>query len=76
MNIAVIHVRLPESGDISDVEIELNEFQVQMVIDNLPTYQFGKSMVNDITLTEMKENEKADISMVTLSVFYVIIETV
>ena len=76
MNIAVIHVRLPESGDIFDVEIELNEFQVQMVIYNLPTYQFEKSMVNDITLTEMKENEKADISMVTLSVFYVIIETV
>ena len=31
---AVIHVRLPESGNIHDVEIELNEFQVQMVIDN------------------------------------------
>lgn len=26
---AVIHVRLPRSGDIHDVEIELNEFQVQ-----------------------------------------------
>ena len=26
---AVIHVRLPQSGNIHDVEIELNEFQVQ-----------------------------------------------
>ncbi|CCY54019.1 putative type IV conjugative transfer system protein TraL [Coprococcus sp. CAG:782] len=36
---AVIHVRLPRSGNIYDVEIELNEFQVQMAIDKLSTYK-------------------------------------
>lgn len=54
---AVIHVRLPESGNIFDVEIELNEFQVQMAIDNLPTYLLGEGMENDVLFTEKKENE-------------------
>ena len=53
---AVIHVRLPRSGEIHDVEIELNEFQVQMVIDKLGTYVLGE-MKEGISLTEDKENE-------------------
>jgi hypothetical protein len=36
---AVIHVRLPQSGNIHHVEIELNEFQVQMAIDKLYEYE-------------------------------------
>ena len=36
---AVIQVRLPQSGQIQNVEIELNEFQVQMAIDNLQSYK-------------------------------------
>ena len=36
---AVIQVKLPESGQLHHVEIELNEFQVQMVIDNFVKYK-------------------------------------
>lgn len=56
-NYAVIHVRLPESGKITDVEIELNEFQVQMVIDNLMTYKLGENLKEELSLAEDKENE-------------------
>ena len=55
-NYAVIHVRLPESGGLHDVEIELNEFQVQMVIDNLMRYKPRKSSNKDISMVEKKEN--------------------
>lgn len=54
---AVIHVRLPQSGTIQDVEIELNEFQVQMAIDKLPTYTLGKELCGTLTVGEQKENE-------------------
>lgn len=54
---AVIHVRLPESGQPHDVEIELNEFQVQMVIDNLMTYKPGERLKEELSLTEDKEND-------------------
>lgn len=54
---AVIHVRLPESGNIHDVEIELNEFQVQMVIDDLHLYKQGNELQTDINLEESKYNE-------------------
>lgn len=39
---AVIHVRLPRSGDIYDVEIELNEFQVQWQSISYPSIKLVK----------------------------------
>ena len=54
---AVVHVRLPKSGQIHLVEIELNEFEVQMVIDNFMKYKLGESLVSGIHLTEAKSNE-------------------
>ena len=54
---AVIHVRLPRSGNIHDVEIELNEFQVQMAIDKLSTYKIGEDLVENLLVNEHKENE-------------------
>ena len=54
---AVIHVRLPRSGNIYDVEIELNEFQVQMAIDKLSTYKIGEDLTGNISVNEHKENE-------------------
>ena len=54
---AVIHVRLPQSGNIHDVEIELNEFQVQMAIDKLPTYKIGENLMENLSVNEHKENE-------------------
>ena len=36
----VIHTRLPESGDMAKVEIELNEYQVQMVIDEFQKIKY------------------------------------
>ena len=56
-NFAVIHVRLPRSGNIYDVEIELNEFQVQMAIDKLSTYKIGEDLTGNISVNEHKENE-------------------
>ena len=55
---AVIHVRLPNSGRMHDVEIELNEFQVQMVIDNLSTYKYkvDNTSNGEITFIEDKTN--------------------
>ncbi len=38
-HIALIHVHLPEGNFTQNIEIELNEFQVQMVIDNLRKYK-------------------------------------
>lgn len=52
-----IHVRLPKSGMIHDVEIELNEFQVQMAIDKLSTYKLGEELHETISVNEHKENE-------------------
>lgn len=57
LHFAVIHVRLPQSGNIHDVEIELNEFQVQMVIDNLPTYKIGEDLIENLSVNAHKENE-------------------
>ena len=54
---AVIHVRLPKSRNIHDVEIELNEFQVQMAIDKLFTYKIGEDLVENLSVNEHKENE-------------------
>lgn len=54
---AVIHVRLPRSGKIHDVEIELNEFQVQMAIDKLSTYKIGEDLRENLSVNEHKENE-------------------
>lgn len=54
---AVIHVRLPKSGDIYDVEIELNEFQVQMAIDKLSVYKIGEDLMENLSVNEHKENE-------------------
>ena len=36
--------RLQESGQLHDVELGLNEFQVQMVIDNIMTYKPGERL--------------------------------
>ncbi|OQA22940.1 MAG: hypothetical protein BWY61_01531 [Firmicutes bacterium ADurb.Bin354] len=52
---AVIHVRLPESGETQDVEIELNEFQVQMAIDKLPTYKIGEDLREKIFVNDKYE---------------------
>lgn len=54
---AVIHVRLPRSGNIHDIEIELNEFQVQMAIDKLPTCKIGEDLIGNLSVNEHKENE-------------------
>lgn len=54
---AVIHVRLPKSGKIQNVEIELNEFQVQMAIDKLSTYKIGENLRENLSVNEQKENE-------------------
>ncbi len=54
---AVIHVRLPRSGNIHDVEIELNEFQVQMAIDKLSTFKIGEDLIENLLVNEHKENE-------------------
>ncbi len=53
---AVIHVRLPQSGQIHNVEIELNEFQVQMAIDYLPVFRFGENLKEDISMELVKDN--------------------
>ena len=53
---AVIHVRLPRNGDIHDVEIELNEFQVQMAIDYLPVFRLGENLKEDLSMELVKDN--------------------
>jgi hypothetical protein len=54
---AVIRVRLPQSGNVHHVEIELNEFQVQMAIDKLYTYKLGEKLWENLTLSEKADNE-------------------
>lgn len=54
---AVIHVRLPQSGKLQNVEIELNEFQVQMAIDYLQIFKFGEDLTEDINLEQKEDNE-------------------
>lgn len=54
---AVIRVRLPQSGTIENVEIELNEFQVQMAIDKIATYKLGEESHVGLEITDKKENE-------------------
>lgn len=39
------------------VEIELNEFQVQMVMDNFMKYKINEDMISGIYLSEVKNNE-------------------
>lgn len=53
---AMIHVRLPQSGTIHNVEIELNEFQVQMVIDNLQLYKPGDKLTENMTVEQKEDN--------------------
>ena len=57
LHFAVIHVRLPRSGKIHDVEIELNEFQVQMAIDKLATYKIGEDLRENLSVYEDKVND-------------------
>ena len=40
-----------------DIEIELNEFQVQMAIDKLPTCKIGEDLIGNLSVNEHKENE-------------------
>ena len=54
---AVIYVRLPHNGEIYDVEIELNEFQVQMAIDNLPLYKYGEEIMENVIVEQKEDNE-------------------
>ena len=54
---AVIHVRVPDSNDLEYVEIELNEFQVQMAIDRLSAIKLGAGLKDNILINEKKENE-------------------
>ncbi len=53
---ASIHVRLPQSGTIHNIDIELNEFQVQMVIDNLQLYKLGENITENITVEQKDDN--------------------
>lgn len=50
------HVRLPRSGNIYDVEIELNEFQVQMAIDYLTVFRLGENLKEDLSMELVKDN--------------------
>ncbi|MCR4903537.1 MAG: hypothetical protein K6A23_11815 [Butyrivibrio sp.] len=54
---AVIQVRLPHSGDIQNVEIELNEFQVQMAIDRFVEIKINEGIISGIHIKEEKEND-------------------
>ena len=54
---AVIHARLPWSGNLHDIEIELNEFQVQMAIDRLSVYKIGDDMKENVFVNEDKAND-------------------
>ncbi len=54
---AVIHIRLPQSEETWDVEIELDQYQVQMAIDRLVTYKLGEPLQEELTMTEKTEND-------------------
>ena len=54
---AVIHVKQPKSGRSYDVEIELNEYQVQMVIDRLSSYKAENTPREEIELSEERKDE-------------------
>ncbi|MEE5992419.1 MAG: hypothetical protein V3G42_04170 [Oscillospiraceae bacterium] len=47
---AVIHVRLPESGNMTQVEIELNPFQVEMILDEFARIKGSVSTQNEFTV--------------------------
>ncbi len=47
---AVIHVRLPESGNMTQVEIELNEFQVEMILDEFARIKGATATQNEFTV--------------------------
>ena len=51
----VIHVVMPGTSDACDVEIELNEYQVQMVLDNYPTFRIGSNVNDGTVVTEAKK---------------------
>ena len=53
---AVIHAHAPQSETIQDIEIELNEFQVQMAIDSLQIYKFGQTAVGNMVVEEKEDN--------------------
>ncbi len=52
---AVIHVRLPYSGRMENVEIELNEYQVQMAIDAMYAYN-ADGLSDKTTIEERLDN--------------------
>ena len=54
---AVIKVRLPESGRITDVSIELDEFQVQMAIDEFKKMNYTADKDNSIAYEETFTND-------------------
>ena len=47
---AVIHVRLPESGNMTQIEIELNEFQVEMILDEFARIKGSTATQNEFTV--------------------------
>ncbi len=53
---AVIQLRLPQSGKMQEIEIELNEFQVQMAIDNLQLYKLGERLTEHMTMEQKEDN--------------------
>ena len=54
---AVIHVRLPESGRKTEVYIELDEFQVQMAIDEFKKMKYTCDKDNCVAYEETFTNE-------------------
>ena len=54
---AVIHVRLPESGRMTEVYIELDEFQVQMAIDEFKKMKYTFDRDNIVAYEETFTND-------------------
>ena len=54
---AVIHMKHKLSDQIFDIEIELNEYQVQMAIDKIATYKLGEELQENISIEEKKDNQ-------------------
>ena len=46
-----------ESRQIHDVEMELNEFQVQRAIDNLPVFKLGEKLTENMIVEQKEDNE-------------------
>ena len=54
---AVIHVRVPESGKIVTVSIELDEYQVQMAIDEFKRMKYTADKDNNVAYAETYTND-------------------